>query len=138
MRDNEPIIDMARALGRAIQLDERYKAYDKARQENDDDEQLQKAIGEFNIARMNLNMEVAKEDADNDKISEYNRVLQDAYEAITDCEGMQKYTQAKEDLDKLMSYVQAILSAAISGQDPDAVEEPSGCSGDCGSCGGCH
>ena len=40
----------------ALQTDPRYLALDQARKANDKDEELQNLIGEFNLARMDLNL----------------------------------------------------------------------------------
>ena len=44
-------IKAARELGKAIQNDERYKAYIEAKKANDADDELQQLIGEFNLKR---------------------------------------------------------------------------------------
>lgn len=46
------VIEKARELGTAIQQDERFIRYAKARLANDSDKDLQDAIGQFNIVRM--------------------------------------------------------------------------------------
>ena len=48
------VIKTARELGKAIQADERFIRYAKARLANDNDTELQNAIGNFNIKRMEL------------------------------------------------------------------------------------
>ena len=53
-------------------------------------------------------------------------------------ESMQAYNEAKNEMDSLMQYINAILTTAVNGGDPMTVEEPSSCSGDCSGCSGCH
>ena len=48
----EQILEMAKELGHAIQQDERFIRYAKARLANDSDKDLQAAIGNFNIIRV--------------------------------------------------------------------------------------
>ena len=62
------VIQMARELGKLIQADERYKAYESAKEINDKDEKLQELIGQFNIKRVELNTEMTKDDKDTEKI----------------------------------------------------------------------
>ena len=45
------IIKITRELGKAIQADERFIAYNAAKLANDNDEELQNLIGEFNLKR---------------------------------------------------------------------------------------
>ena len=46
------VIKEARNLGKAIQSDPRFLRYAKARLANDDNSELQDAIGNFNLVRM--------------------------------------------------------------------------------------
>ena len=43
------IIELTRALGAAIQETEEYKRFMSAKEKNDNDEALQKQIGDFNL-----------------------------------------------------------------------------------------
>ena len=43
------IIELTRELGKAIQADPRYVEMQLARQQSDEDQELQEAIGEFNL-----------------------------------------------------------------------------------------
>ncbi len=140
MSDNDKIIDMARALGRAIQADERYQVIKKIREENDADADLQDAIGRFNLVRMQLNEEASKDNADQSKVMELNLEMRGVYGEIMRHEGMIKYEEVKDGIESLYNYVSAIVAAAFNGGDPDTVEEPVACcDGDCdGGCEGCH
>ena len=51
-------IDLFKRAAVALQTDPRYLALDQARKANDNDENLQNLIGEFNLARMDLNNEI--------------------------------------------------------------------------------
>ena len=51
---------------------------------------------------------------------------------------MVAYNEAKNEVDQLMQYINAILVTAVNGGDPMTVEEPSSCGGDCAGCSGCH
>ena len=48
-------IDLFKRAAMALQTDPRYVILDQARKANDKDEELQNLIGEFNLARMDLN-----------------------------------------------------------------------------------
>ena len=138
MSGEDRIIDMARALARAIQMDERYKAFSEARDASDADKALQDAIGRFNVARMNLNEEISKTEQDGPKVAKYNEDMRRAYEEVKASETMSAYESAHDDINKLLMYITAILSGAINGEDPDEITEPSGCADGCDSCEGCH
>ncbi len=138
MAENDAIINMTKALARAIQIDKRYLALDKARSENDENGELQDVIGRFNLAKMNLNNELSSEHADEDRIKKFNEEMQRAYADIMATDGMAKYQAAKADVDAMITYVTAIITTAVNGGDPDAVTQPESCTGSCESCGGCH
>ncbi len=132
------IIEMTRNLGMEIQKDQRYQILENARRLNDADEELQKQIGDFNLARIDLNNEVSKSDKDADRIAQLNEKVQSIYTDIMDNESMQAYNEAKSDVDQMMQYINSILTTAVNGGDPMTVQEPSSCSGSCSSCSGCH
>ena len=130
------IIEMTRQLGAAIQADERYQNYAAARDANDNDPELQKQIGEFNLLRMKMSEEISKDDKDEGKIQEINRQMKDCYAGIMASDGMIRYNEAKTDFDDLVSRVNGIISMTVNGEDP-ATCDPSGCAGSCASCAGC-
>ena len=53
-------IDLFKRAAVALQTDSRYLVLDQTRKANDKDEELQNLIGEFNLARMDLNTEIGK------------------------------------------------------------------------------
>ncbi|MDD6283739.1 MAG: YlbF family regulator [Firmicutes bacterium] len=132
------IIEKARELGRAIQSDERYVAYAKAKLENDADEQLQAKIGEFNLIRMQLSEEMNKvDDGDKEKLQKLNADMRACYAEIMSNDNMKAFNLAKSELDSMVSRVTSIIELCIAGEDPDTCE-PSSCTGSCSTCGGCH
>ncbi|HIV87167.1 MAG TPA: YlbF family regulator [Candidatus Pygmaiobacter gallistercoris] len=132
------IIDQVRNLALELQKDQRYLVLENARRLNDADEELQQQIGEFNLARIDLNNEVSKQEKDANRITELNEKIRKIYGEIMDNESMQAYNDAKNEMDHLMQYINAILVTAVNGGDPMTVEEPSSCGGDCSGCSGCH
>ena len=133
------IIEMTRELGKAIQADDRYIAYMLARQANDEDEQLQNLIKGFNLPRMQLQMEIAKPDKDDDKIQALNETIKSSYQLIMENPRMAVYNAAKTGFDELMSQINTVITMSSNGMDPDKINlELASCSGNCSSCGGCH
>ena len=62
-------IDLFKRAAMALQTDPRYLALDQARKLNDRDEELQNMIGEFNLARMDLNNEIGKTERSDARIA---------------------------------------------------------------------
>lgn len=133
------IITMARELGKEIQKDERFINMQVARQNSDNDEELQNLIGEFNLKRMAINNEAAKEDRSEETMKELSEELRHVYAQIMQNPNMTAYNVAKEQMDGLMNRVNAIISLSAEGEDPETAEyEEHSCGGECSSCGGCH
>lgn len=131
------IIEMTRALGKAIQQDERYIRLSLARDNNDSDEKLQEMIGSFNLKRVEVNQEAARPDKDQAKLDALNESIRALYKEIMENPNMVEFNAAKEEIDSLMNFVNQILVLSVNGQDPDTVEQSS-CTGSCATCAGCH
>lgn len=130
---------MAREVGKLIQQDERYNAYVTARKVNDDDAELQKLISDFEAKRYELNMEMTKTDKDADKLKELDGVIKNLYGEIMANPSMVKFNEAKNAMDGLLAEINNVITASANGEDPETCpSKPSGCSGSCCSCGGCH
>ena len=132
------IIEAARKLGAAIQEDPRFIHYASAKIANDDDDTLQKKIGEFNLTRMNLDKAISEEEKDELKVQELNAQLRNLYGEIMNSESMQKYNDAKAVLDGMLNDINSIIMQCVEGADPETVEVQSHCTGSCSTCGGCH
>ena len=80
-------IDLFKKAAVAMQTDPRYLELDAARRENDMDEELQNLIGEFNLARLDLNNEATKPEPDTARTAELNKRVNDLYSQIMSSEG---------------------------------------------------
>ena len=129
---------MARQLRKALQADERYKAYMTAKENNDNDQELQKLIGEFNIIRMNINQEMSSPEKDEEKVKQLDQDMRSLYAQIMSRDGMVKFNEAQTALEQLVGDVQQIITMCANGEDPDTCQISHGCSGSCSSCSGCH
>ncbi|MEG0614192.1 MAG: YlbF family regulator [Oscillospiraceae bacterium] len=133
------VIEMTREVGKLIQQDERYKAYNEAKELNDKDEALQKLIGEFNMKRVELNTEMSKEDKNSEKLTALDSEIKKLYGVIMSNENMAKFNDAKNAMDEMLGQINMVITMSANGEDPATcpVEEHS-CGGSCSSCGGCH
>lgn len=134
------VIELARQLGVALQADERFKAFTVAKDNNDNDAELQEKIAQFNELRRQLNVEMGKDDKDADAMTKLNGQIQNVYGEIMTRPSMIEYNTAREAIDKLLNSVNFIITMAANGEDPMTCpeEQPHSCSGSCSSCGGCH
>lgn len=132
------VIELTRELGKAIQADERFVRYNKARLANDNDTDLQNAIGQFNIKRMELEKAVGDEEKDQEKVKVLNEELRKLYGDIMSSAAMVEYNTSKALLDQMMNEVNTILTKTLDGEDPATCDTDAGCTGSCSTCGGCH
>ena len=132
-------IELFKKAAAAMQTDPRYLELDAARRENDMDQELQGLIGEFNLARLDLNNETSKIEPSDDRINELNQKINDLYTQIMSSDGMVRYNAAKAECEALVNHIDAIINTAMNGGDPMTVNAPQGgCTGSCATCGGCH
>jgi len=133
------LIQMARDLGSAIQEDETYIALQMAKTANDNDKDLQDAIGEFNLKRIAISEEMNKkeEEKNEENLARLDKELRDAYGKIMANENMMRYNDAKNKMDAMMNQISALLMIAVNGEDPQTAD-PAACTGSCATCGGCH
>ena len=107
------VIELTRELGKAIQADERYIRFAKARLANDDDTDLQNTIGNFNIKRMELEKAVGEENKDEEKVKTLNEELRKLYGEIMSSKSMVEYNTAKALLDQMMNEVNTIITKSL-------------------------
>ena len=133
------VIEQARKLGAAIQQDERFIRYAKAKLANDSDDELQKSIGEFNLIRMQLDNEIGSDNKDDEKVKELNEKLREVYSGIMSSKAMAEYNAAKAEVDRMVNDVNTLISMCLEGADPENCDiSAAGCTGSCSTCGGCH
>lgn len=136
----DKILELTKDLAHEIQRDERFIRTQMAQAAADEDKELQTLIGEFNLKRMALGNETAKDEKEKDtaKLKQLDEELRTVYAQIMENENMKNYNIAKNGLDQLMNGVSRILTMAAQGMDPETAGEESACGGNCSSCGGCH
>ncbi len=137
---NANLIEMAKALGKALQTDDRYLAFRKAADENDGDSTLQDMIGKFNLLRLDLENEKDKEQPDSDRMAALQKQAQEVYTEIMQNQNMVAYQAARAEFEQLLDSINRVIAMSAAGQDPDSYDPnaQSACSGNCSACGGCH
>ena len=132
------VIAMARELGKALQQEDAYIAYTLTKQNADNDPALQDGIGAFNLKKMELQKAISDPNRDQEKLSQIDSELKEIYERVMNNPSMIAYNATKGGMEKLVNYIQAIITGSANGEDPETIQEPSSCTGSCSSCGGCH
>ncbi len=124
---------------KTLQKDPIYIELEQARTENDKNEQLKKLIEEFDTARSEFGKLMSSgAEPDKARVDAMNMQVRGLYQEIMSSEGMTRYNEAKEKMDYVISHVQAIINAAMMGEDPATAQpEESSCGGSCSTCSGC-
>lgn len=126
------LIKQANDLGQKIKESPEFSAYEKCRTAYENDVDLQKLIGEYNLKRQMLIHENKKEDSEQD--SSLQETLQTAmrelYDAVMSNKNMADYASAKREFETLVNDIMNTINSHIS--DPQE-----GCGGSCSSCSGC-
>ena len=91
----DKILELSRELGALLQSEQCYKDYMHAKDVNDNDEELQKQIGEFNLVKLSIDEELTKEERDEEKFRELNTKLRQIYSNIMVNESMQAFQKSK-------------------------------------------
>lgn len=135
----DTLLAMAIDLAVQLQADPRCEAVKAAAAAADADEALQNMISEFNLKRIAINTEESKpaEEQSAEKLRELNTELRSIYASVMANEHMMAYQSAQGELETLVNKMHLAINLAAQGQDPNQAAQE-GCTGNCGTCGGCH
>ena len=131
------IMEMTRALGKTLQQDDRYIAYNLAKQVNDEDKELNADVDKFSDLRLQLTNAMSAEDKDTELIKQLDEDIKSTYKKIMSNKNMIVFQAAQKALEDLVSNINQIISMCANGEDPETCQPSSGCSGSCATCGGC-
>lgn len=123
------IFEKTQELGAMIQETAEMKRMIAADAAQQADEEAQKLLGEFNLARMNLARDMQEGKIPQEEaVKKNNRAFNDMVEKSA---VIKEYVESKQAFDTVISKINGILNFYITGQDPN-------CTHDCSTCGGCH
>ena len=126
------IFELASALGKALKEDEKLVRLAAAKKRYEDDFDLQKLIVEYEVQQKALQNEYAKEDRDMIFVEAIQKRMNELYEAVMKDPTFEALNEAQTKVNDLMNAVNNTITYNITGK------EPSSCTHDCSSCGGCH
>ena len=133
------VIALTRELGKKIQQEDVFIKYQLAKQNADNDADLQKIIAEFSKKREELSEESGQPEdkKDQNKIQQISREMRRCYGEIMSNQSMINYNDAKDNYDVLMNRISAIIQKSFEGEDPETADYSANCTGSCATCGGC-
>ena len=126
------IFELAAELGKTLKNDKRLIALEEARKAYESDERVMKLMTEYEVQQKAINYEAMKEE----RSEELLKMIQDRIDAIYDqivaTDSYKALEKAQNEVNDLMEMVNSTITFNITG------EQPSSCTHDCSTCGGCH
>ena len=126
------IFELAAELGRTLKNDKRLIALEEARKAYENDERVNKLMMEYEVQQKALQNEAMKEQREEVLFKMIQDRIDALYDEIVATDVYQKLEAAQKDVNDLMEMVNSTITFNITG------EQPSACTHDCSTCGGCH
>ena len=126
------IFELAAELGRALKDDKRLVALEEARKAYEADERVAKLMMEYEVQQKVMQNEAMKNEREEALIKMIQDRIDALYDEIVATEAYKNLEAAQEEVNKLMELVNTTITFNITG------EQPSSCTHDCSTCGGCH
>ncbi len=128
------ILKEAQALGKLIAASDEVKAANAAKEEYDSNAEIQALITEYNVNNKALAEEYKREEKDEALMTSIKTRIGELYNMIMAHPVYVAYMSAQEGVGELMRLVNDEINFEVTGERPSA----SSCTGNCGTCGGCH
>lgn len=126
------IFELAASLGQLLKQDRRLVELERAKDAYESNTELQAMLAEFDAQQATLQAEVTKPDRDMHLVDAVQARIDELYGLITGHQAFVELNEAQAVVSDLMNTVNSTIMAQITG------EEPSGCTHNCATCGGCH
>ena len=126
------IFELAAELGRTLKADKRLVALEEARVAYEADERVNRLMMEYEVQQKAMQNEAMKDEREEVLIQMIQQRIDALYDEIVASEAYKKLEAAQKEVNDLMEMVNSTITFHITG------EQPSACTHDCASCGGCH
>lgn len=126
------IFELAAELGRVLKEDKRLVRLDECRVAYEQDARVSKLITEYEVQQRAIQNEAMKDERNDALIEMIQKRIDALYEEIVGSDSYKALEAAQNEVNELMNAVNSTITYNITG------EEPSSCTHDCSSCGGCH
>ena len=130
--EKKTIFELAAELGQTLKDDARIIALNKAREAFEADTAVAALMTEYEVQQNAIHEEAMKEDRSEDVLNAIQDRIESIYNQITESESYKVLEEAQNEVNALMEAVNNTITFNITG------EEPSSCTHDCSTCGGCH
>jgi len=126
------IFEIAASLGKALKEDDKLVRLEAAKKAYEADGDLQKMMVEYEVQQKALQGEITREERDTLFIDTIQKRIDLLYRNIMEHPVFLELNEAQAEVNELMNAVNNTITFHITG------EQPSSCTHDCSTCGGCH
>lgn len=126
------IFELASELGKKLKDDARLVALEKAKEAYENNKELQTYLVEYDVQQRAMQKAVAEADRDMQMIESIQTRIDTLYRQIAEHPVFAELNRTQAEVNELMNAVNQTIMTQITG------EEPSGCTHNCSTCGGCH
>jgi cell fate (sporulation/competence/biofilm development) regulator YmcA (YheA/YmcA/DUF963 family) len=126
------IFELAAELGKKLKDDSRLVALENAKKAYEDSAELKKYMIEYEVQQKAMQAEVARADRDLQMIEAIQKRIDELYKLIAEHPVFLELNRVQAEVNDLMNRVNQTIMTQITG------EEPSACTHNCATCGGCH
>ena len=130
--EKKTIFELAAELGQTLKDDARIVALNAAREAFEADTEVAALMTEYEVQQNAIHEEAMKEDRSEEVLNAIQDRIEAIYTKITESESYKALEAAQNEVNALMEAVNNTITFNITG------EEPSACTHNCSTCGGCH
>ena len=131
------IIKLAQSLGQAIADSEEIKVFREMEKIFYEDEEAQRVMQEYEDSRARMTVKAKETGMTPESLALFQKEMKESMDKLMANKTVKEYLEAKSNFNEIIKRVNAIISFCIQGEEQELASE-GGCSGNCGSCGGCH
>ncbi len=129
--ENKDIFELAAALGKALKEDERLVRLEKAKNDYQNEHELQKMLVEYEVQQKALQGEITKEERDTVFIDLIQKRIDELYKLIMEHPVFMALNEAQAEVNELMNAVNNTITFNITGEQPSCTHDCSTCGGGC-------
>ena len=136
-KDMNDILEMAQNLGQAIADSEEMKVFHEMEKTFYEDEEAQRVMNEYEAERAKMTVKAKETGMTPESLKLFQSEMKKSMDKLMANKTVKEYLEAKSNFNDIIKKVNSIISFCIQGEEQELASE-GGCSGNCGSCGGCH
>lgn len=130
----DAVFQKTRELGQALMESETYRKMKAAEEKAMKNEEAARVMGEYLEKRQQLQDLMQSENPDPGALKRLSDEMDAAQERLQMMDDIAALTAARNDFNDLIGQVNQVLQFIVTGN----MEQPSGCTGSCATCPGCH